>query len=185
MAIDSLPAASQPIARYHVSQRAMHWVMALMIILAIAIGLYCSYLGRGSAERQFLMDIHKSLGMTVLALMVIRIPLRGAYGQPASSVEAPWSEKAASITVHTALYALMLVMPLSGYATSSLEGRTVPWFGLFNWPNLLHDDPSLGRAIGAIHEYSGYALIGLLAMHLAAVVWHRFVRRDEVLSRML
>ncbi len=159
--------------------------MATVILVALAIGLYCSYLEHGSAQRQFLMDIHKSLGMTALALLVIRIPIRAAKAEPEWRHQPPLHERLASKIVHLALYALMILMPISGYITSASEGRAVPWFGLFNWPNLLVEDRPLGKMVGVVHHYGGYTFFALLFLHLGAVVWHRVVRRDEVLSRMI
>lgn len=166
-------------------QRILHWTMALVIFCALGLGLYCSYLGRGSPERQFLMDLHKSLGMTALALIAIRIPVRAAAEEPGWRSRPPLHERIASRVVHVALYSLMILMPASGYVTSSSEGRSVPWFGLFNWPSLMSENRSFGRTIGAVHHYGAYAFFTLLSIHLAAVLWHRTIRRDEVLSRML
>jgi cytochrome b561 len=131
------------------------------------------------------MDIHKSLGMTAMALLIIRIPICAAAAEPDWQQMPPLHERLASKIVHFALYALMMLMPISGYITSSSEGRTVPWFGLFNWPNLLVENRPLGRMVGIVHHFGGYTFFGLLFLHLGAVVWHRIVRRDEVLARML
>lgn len=171
--------------RYPNTQRFLHWTMALVIFGALGLGLYCSYLGRGSPERQFLMDIHKSLGMTALALLLVRIPIRAGIPEPEWQKSPAFHERIASRVVHLALYLLMMLMPISGYVTSSTEGRKVPWFGVFNWPNLLLENRPLGRVIGMVHHYGAYTFFGLLFLHLGAVVWHRVLRHDEVLSRML
>lgn len=171
--------------RYHRAQRVIHWLMAMVIVAALAIGLYCSYLVPGSAERQFLLDIHKSLGMTALVLIVLRIPLRAILGEPPRAIAPPRHERLASHIVHGTLYLLMVTMPLSGYATSASEGRSLPWFGLFNWPNLLPENRDLGRLLATVHHYGAYAFFAALSLHLAAVVWHHIVKRDEVLSRMI
>ncbi len=182
---DLSPAATSTAYRYGTMQRSLHWTMATIILIALAIGLYCSYLGHGSAQRQFLMDIHKSLGMTALALLIIRIPIRAATSEPDWRHKPPLHERLASKIVHLALYALMMLMPISGYVTSSSEGRKVPWFGLFTLPNLLMENRPFGRMVGVIHHYGGYTFFALLFLHLGAVVWHRLIRQDEVLSRML
>nr|WP_281407289.1 cytochrome b [Neorhizobium alkalisoli] len=171
--------------RHHAVQRGLHWTMAAIIFAALGLGLYCSYLGHGSPQRQFLMDIHKSLGMTALGLIAIRIPIRASSREPDWRSLPPLRERIASKAVHVALYLLMIVMPVSGYVTSSAEGRTVPWFGMFKWPVLLGDDRPLGRAVGIIHHYGAYTFYALLFLHLAAVIWHRMIKKDEVLSRML
>ena len=77
-----------------------------------------------------------------------------------------------------------VIMPVSGYVYSCAGGYGLPWFGLFTWPRLLARDEALSHAGYLIHHYVGWALWALLAVHVAAVVWHR-LRRDEVLGRML
>jgi cytochrome b561 len=179
------PRKASPVSRYTPVQRALHWVMAVIIFVALAIGLYCSYLGHGSAQRQFLMDIHKSLGMTALALVIFRIPTLAAAREPKWRMSPPLYQRILSKVVHLSLYVLMILMPVSGYVTSSSEGRTVPWFGLFTWPDLLSENRPLGRAVGLVHHYGAYTFFALLFLHVGAAAWHKFVVHDEVLSRML
>ncbi|MBY3002060.1 cytochrome b [Rhizobium leguminosarum] len=174
-----------PTSRYHAALRAMHWVTAGVILAAIALGLYCANLGRGSAERQFLMDIHKSLGMTALVLIVVRIPLRAFLGHPAWRRAPPRIEQLAAHIGHSALYLLMVLMPLSGYVTSASEGRSIRWFWLFSWPNVMAENRPLGRALGTVHQYGAYIFVALLSLHLTAVLWHCFIRHDDTLERML
>lgn len=170
--------------RYSRMQRALHWIMAVVIVLALAIGLYCAYLDH-TPEREFLMTIHKSLGMTALALLVLRIPVRAYRGEPYWQKEPHRHVRIAARVGHGLLYALMLLMPVAGYITSGAEGRDIPWFGLFNWPNLMDHDRNFGRLVGTIHEYGAYLFFIVLGLHLAAVVWHRLVKKDETLSRMV
>ena len=79
----------------------------------------------------------------------------------------------------------MLLMPVSSYITSSAEGSTVQWFGIFHWPNVLTENKPFGRSVGVIHHYGAYAFYTLLVLHLGAAVWHRQVKKDEILARML
>ncbi|WP_348641771.1 cytochrome b/b6 domain-containing protein [Rhizobium sp. P44RR-XXIV] len=83
------------------------------------------------------------------------------------------------------LYALMILMPLAGYTTSAAGGRDLPWFGLFEWPNLLPLDRPLARAAAEVHEYGAYCLYAVVSLHILAALWHHFFRKDEVLRRML
>ncbi|WP_230987422.1 cytochrome b [Allorhizobium terrae] len=175
---------AQTAYRYRRSQRIMHWTMALIIICALGLGLYCSYLTRGSPERQFLLEIHKSLGMTAMVLIVLRIPLRAVYGEPKWQATPSTPVRIGAHAAHMVLYALMVLMPLSGYITSASAGRSLPWFWLFQWPNLMPADRALGRLASTIHEYGAYAFFAILGLHLAAVAWHRLIKKDEVLSRM-
>lgn len=171
--------------RYDRLQRSLHWLMALIIFTAIGIGLYCSWLVPGTPERQALLEIHKSLGLTALTLVVVRVLWRLAVGAPAYVKPLGRLTHLAAGAGHLALYALMLLMPLSGYVFSAAGGRSLPWFGLFQWPNLLPKDPALAELGRFVHGWGATAIYVVLSLHLAAVLWHRFVLKDEVLARML
>lgn len=170
--------------RYRPIQRFLHWAMAAVIVAALCLGLYCSYLPHGSVQREFLLEIHKSLGMTALCLIVLRIPIRVINGEP------DWRKPLAPLVRisahagHGVLYILMILMPVTGYMTSGSEGRSIPWFGLFSWPNFMARDQGFGRTIATIHHFGGYAFFAVLGLHLAAVAWHWLVEHDDVLSRM-
>ncbi|MBV8471891.1 MAG: cytochrome b, partial [Hyphomicrobiales bacterium] len=85
---------------------------------------------------------------------------------------------------HFALYVLMVALPVAGYVGSSAGGHEIPWFGVFNFPSLAPQNPAIAHSAGAAHFWLAWTLIVVLGLHLAAVCWHTFVRRDEVLSRM-
>lgn len=171
--------------RYRPSQRILHWLMAIVIISALVIGLYCSYLTPGVPLRRALLDVHKSLGMTALVLIAIRLPLRLSLGEPAYRRPLDVFNHYAARGAHILLYALMLLMPLAGYTTSAAGGHDLPWFGLFQWPNLLPLDKGLERTAAEIHEYGAYCLYAVVSPHILAALWHHFFRKDEVLQRML
>ena len=171
--------------RFSPAQRLIHWLMAAVIIAALGLGLYCSYLQPGTPLRQFLMDIHKSLGMTALVLLVIRLPLRLSLGEPAFRKPLGRLLSLASHAGHFALYGLMILMPFSGYTTSAAGGHDLPWFGLFHWPNVVPASKALDHLAGAVHKLGAYAFFAVLGIHIAAALWHHFVRKDEVLGRMM
>jgi cytochrome b561 len=176
--------AETPASRYRPSQRLLHWLMAIVIVSALAIGLYCSYLTPGVPLRRALLDVHKSLGMTALFLIAIRLPLRLSLGEPAYQRPLGVFNHLAARGAHILLYALMILMPLAGYTTSAAGGHDLPWFGLFQWPNLLPLDKGLERTAAEIHEYGAYCLYAVVSLHILAALWHHFVRKDEVLKRM-
>lgn len=185
MSATTAPAQDAPTNRYRPSQRILHWLMAIVIISALIIGLYCSYLVPGTPLRRVLLDIHKSLGMTALILIAIRLPLRLSLGEPTYERPLDVFNHLAARGAHLLLYALMILMPLAGYTTSAAGGHDLPWFGVFEWPNLLPLDKSLERTAAAIHEYGAYCLYTVVSLHILAALWHHFFRKDEVLRRML
>ncbi|WP_292857601.1 cytochrome b [Mesorhizobium sp.] len=178
-------ASDMPSSRYRPSQRVLHWLMAIVIISALAIGLYCSYLEPGTPLRRALLDVHKSLGMTALVLIAIRLPLRLSLGEPANRQPFGALVHYAARCTHMLLYVLMILMPLAGYVTSAAGGHDLPWFGLFQWPDLLPLDKPLEKVAARIHEYGAYCLYAILSLHVLAALWHHFFRRDGVLARML
>ncbi len=165
-------------------QRAFHWLIAALIFVALALGLWAYYVvGEGPAFGQILF-IHKSIGMTVLVLAVLRILYRLSVGAPPYAAPLGWLVHKAARAGHFALYLLMVALPIAGYVGSSAGGHDVSWFGLFSFPSLAPHDRGIAHIAGGAHFWFAWALIVVLALHLAAVCWHTFIRRDEVLSRM-
>jgi cytochrome b561 len=158
--------------------------MAIVIISALIIGLYCSTLTPGAPLRRALLDIHKSLGMTALFLIAIRLPLRLSLGEPAYREPLDILNHYIARGAHILLYALMILMPIAGYTTSAAGGHDLPWFGFFQWPNLLPLDKGIEKVFAEIHAYGGYCLLAIVSLHILAALWHRFSRKDEVMSRM-
>jgi len=169
---------------YDITQRTLHWTMAAIILLAVVIGFTCSFMQPGTPVRQFLLEIHKSLGMTALFLLVVRFPYRLLKGAPGYRENLSPIVHFAAGFVHWGLYAIMLYMPLSGYLTSAAGGRSLPWFGLFQWPKLVATDQALAREAEGFHVWGAYVIYALLGLHIAAVIWHTSVKRDGILSRM-
>jgi cytochrome b561 len=179
-------------ARYNTVAMLLHWLMAFTIIGLIIVGFVMGDLPRGDPLKFQLYQLHKSTGLTILALAVIRILWRLAHRPPAlpASMQ-PWERFAASAT-HLAFYVLMLAVPLTGWAIASTSSSGVPtmWFGLFEVPAL----PGLpdGDNIEEIHEAAEDAhdllaklTIALLLLHVGAALKHHFWNRDGVLKRML
>ena len=113
--------------------------------------------------------------MTVTALSAAPIP------DP--EIE-PW-QKAASATVHTLLYVLLLAMPVVGYVANSAFGAPTPFFGLFSLPPIVGKNEALSENLFMVHRWTGYLVIGLVLVHVGAALYHHFVRSDSVLRRML
>ncbi len=185
-AIPNPPVTAQSAThRYDSVQRGLHWLMAVIILIAVAIGLYCSFQVPGTPVRKALLEIHKSLGMTALVLIVFRIAYRIYAGAPAYSRPLGKVTHIAAGTAHTLLYVIMVGMPLTGYLFSAAGGYSLPWFGVFQWPRLLPNDNALAALGEYLNDWGSYGVYAVLVAHIAAVAWHHFVKRDEVLGRML
>jgi cytochrome b561 len=172
------------IAVYHSGLRALHWLMAALIFTALPLGVWASQLQHGSKTRSEILFFHKSIGVTVLGLVVIRIVWRLVAGAPDYAEPLGRLVSVASRSGHLALYALMIAMPVSGYLTSTASGSPLPWFGLFSLPRLVAKDKSLAEATSWAHFIFAWTLAFVLAAHLVAVIWHAAIKRDTILTRM-
>ena len=139
--------------RYTAGQRALHWSMALIIFVAIALGVYAAMLPSGVSSRSELLYIHKSLGMLALVLVFARLVLRFAKGEPRWRVALPKAIRGAAHAAHGSLYLLMLAMPVSGYVLSAAGGHPVPFFGLFQWPIVVEKAKAMSEAAGVPENF--------------------------------
>jgi cytochrome b561 len=173
-----------PAPHYDRVQRLFHWSMAAIIITALLIGLYCAYQEPGTPVRRYLLEWHKSLGMTALVLIVLRIAYRLSTKAPPYLEPMGRLNHAAASGAHLGLYALMLFMPLTGYWFSASGGYSLPFFWLFQWPRVLPVDKAATHLPEALHLYGAWAIYIVVGLHIAAVLWHQLIKRDSVLSRM-
>ena len=168
---------------YNPWQRGLHWTMAACIFTALALGIVATQLPRGDA-RSSVLFVHKSFGVTIFALLVLRVLFRIVSGAPAYREPLGRMADLGSKAAHLALYALMLVLPISGYVTTSAGGHDVPFFGLFALPSLAPQDRALAEKASQAHFLFAWAIGLIVALHVAAALWHGWVRRDEVMGRM-
>jgi cytochrome b561 len=159
--------AARPIPQsYDGAQRAFHWIMAALILLAIVIGVTVSLLPRGE-PRAALLALHKSLGMTALVLGVLRIGYRSIAGAPPYAEALTPLNRAAAHAAHLALYALMIALPVGGYVNSAAGGKEPTWFGLFVWPAIIPQDKALAHLAGQAHYWLAWSIGAVLAFHVA------------------
>jgi len=162
----------------------LHWAMALLIIGLLALGLYMTDLPSSLRKLQ-LIGWHKSFGLLVLMLVVIRILWRFINVTPGYSTAVPAWQKQAAHGMHFVLYGFMLVMPITGWLMSSAAGVTVSFFGLFTLPNLVPTSPMWQNYFFQIHSTGAFVLIGLICLHVLAALQHHFWEKDDILRRML
>jgi cytochrome b561 len=170
--------------RYDRVHRWLHWTMAALILVMIALGAISSWLPAGHQPRQGLLGLHKSIGFTILVLLTVRLAWRLGTGEPQYRRPLGRFTHLASRAGHITLYGLTLFMPVTGYLYSAAGGYSLPWFGLFQWPRLLPHDDGVAAWGKLLHDRGGWIIAGVVAIHLAAVAWHHWIKRDEVLSRM-
>jgi cytochrome b561 len=131
-----------------------------------------------------LVDIHKPLGILILILALIRLVVRLRYGAPALPIDLPEPMKLAAYLSHYALYALMIAMPLIGWAMlSAAEFPVVLWPGVW-LPRIAPQSASLHTVLWNAHFYLAFLFFALILMHLAAALFHALIRRDGVFDSM-
>jgi len=168
--------------KYGHAAMTLHWVVAVLLSTALVLAWI---LPRKSAPGyEGLLDLHKSVGITVLALVVLRLLWRlGNPVAPASGLTA--LETRLSGITHWALYAIMLLIPLTGYLFASAEGQQLDFFGLVIMASPMATDRSVSRPLEFLHKTGQYAIYGFVGLHILAALYHHFVKRDGVLRRML
>jgi cytochrome b561 len=169
--------------RYGRVARALHWSIAVLLLVTIPIGLYHDALMK---RLDGVMQVHKSIGFTVLALSILRIGWRLTHRPPPLPTGMPNWERAAAKANHALFYTLMLVMPLTGWIFTSAGKYPLSWFWVATIPKLpvQSGDFNVGAA-KAGHQWLGYLFAALALLHIAAALRHHFILKDRVLRRML
>lgn len=162
----------------------LHWSIALLIIGMLTLGLIMVRMPI-SLEKLKFYGWHKEVGILILELVILRIIWRLYNILPELPKEMPIFEKLAARSVHLIFYGFMIAMPLTGWLMSSAAGLTVSFFGLFLLPNLVGPNPALMHNLALVHEWLGYSLIALIALHSAAALKHHFIDKDDILRRMI
>jgi cytochrome b561 len=171
-------------ARYGAVAIAFHWLVAAALFVTFPLGLYMADLPL-SPRKLALVSYHKWIGVTVLALMSLRLAWRLTHRPPPLPLAMPaWQGRAATLA-HWALYGLLLAIPLSGWLYSSAVGVPTVYLGLWQLPDLVGKDKALAEALKLAHKALNFTLLALVVVHVAAALKHHFVDRDGLLARML
>ncbi|MBL4802133.1 MAG: cytochrome b [Emcibacter sp.] len=172
---------------YGVIAKAFHWGMFLILLGLLVLGNYMHGLPADTPEQMGykfgLYDQHKSFGILILVLVVFRLGWRMI--NPSLKMPGNMSkiEIASAHAMHMLLYIIMLAQPLFGWLMSSYGGHPVKFFG-FNLPALAEKDKGMGDFFHEAHEITAFLLIAAFVIHVAAALFHHFVRKDDVLDRM-
>jgi cytochrome b561 len=170
--------------RYDALAQTFHWVIAALIVTQFALAWSADDLPLG-LHKLALLARHKSFGMTVLMLAVLRLAWRLFHAPPRLPEGMSWIERKLAHATHAAFYVLLFAMPLTGWLMSSAKNYSVSWFGFFTWPNLIGKNDAAFTALRNIHGILSWVLLGLAILHVLAALKHQFVGKDDVLLRML
>jgi cytochrome b561 len=180
--------------RYGTVAMALHWLTALGILTLIVLGLAMTRMPPGSLRQFSWYQLHKSVGITVLVLTLLRVAWRLGHRPPPLPPGMAAVERLAARGTHLAFYLLLLGMPLTGWALVSASPFNLPTvlYGVLPLPHLPvlstlapADKAPVANVFASVHDAAAFVLIALLGLHVAAALFHHFVRRDGVLTGML
>lgn len=184
--LGGMESANSSAARYSRGAIVLHWLIAVLIVLNIAAAWVSE--GMSKADRAMVMGNHKAIGITVLALTLLRVVWRLMHRPPPLLESLKAWEAALSRVVHAGFYFLMLAIPLTGWAMSSAfsKGAGVSLFGLVTVPALPvgYDKPTAGL-FAELHTLLAYGMIALITLHVAGALKHQVIDKDGTLRRMV
>jgi cytochrome b561 len=161
----------------------LHWLLAVLILGQIAFGWYLQEIPRGTPPRTIFVNLHKSTGMILGLLILFRSYWRLTHRAPALPGFRPAWERTAAHVSHWALYACMLIMPLSGYIASNFSKYGVNFFNAVKLPPWGPQNPAVYDALNTTHVVTSYFFVALIAVHVLAALRH-LVLRDGIFGRM-
>lgn len=168
--------------RYTQVAIALHWLIGLAVIANIALAMLTEGLPRETHRAA--MGVHKALGITILALTVILILWRLTHKAPPLPTGTPAWQRPVSKVVHFLFYALLILLPLSGWLWMSAADRPVDFFGLFTVPSIAAPDKALADTLHERHELLGLTMLALVTIHILAALKHQFIDRTGLINRM-
>ncbi len=191
-------------SRYTKTAVILHWLIALFLVLMFVLGWFMADLPKEAANqsvfdllnlgiwkvqlaeeispRAFYFNLHKSLGVTIFALILLRVLWRIGHKPPAPLATYKAIERKVATATHHLLYVLMVAIPLSGVIMALYSKYGVKWFGLSLLPGL--DNKGVREVFEELHELVGIALLIVVALHIAAALKHKFIDKDDTLNRM-
>jgi cytochrome b561 len=170
--------------RYGALSIALHWLMLLLIVAVYACIELRELFPKGSDPREALKTWHYMLGLSVFALVWLRLAIHVIGPVPRPQPEPPLWQKLSAKLMHFALYVLMIAAPFAGWLILGAEGEAIPFFGL-HLPALTGENKQLAETAEEIHELIGTVGYFLIGLHAAAALFHHYVLRDDTLKRIL
>ena len=175
---------AEPRNRYSTVSLVLHWGIAALVLAQVC--LITLHEGAPDGAPDPYIGWHKSVGLSILVLTLVRIGWRLMNPALPAPPGTPTWEKVAARTVHILFYVVLIAMPMTGWLASSAGGREIEWFGLFPWPLLpVEGGRETARSLMGLHELAMKGLYVLIALHVLAALKHQFLDRDNVLHRMI
>ena len=175
---------TEDIARYSLFARGIHWLMALLVFAMVPAGIIMIRISGGPLQN-WLFDFHRSVGVLLMALALVRLAYRVTHPPAPLPAEIPLWQRLAAKATHVFIYGFLIINPFVGWVATSAYGAKISVFGLFTMPVIVAKDRALADQLFSIHLVLGILFTAAVLLHVAAALYHGFVRRDGVLQRML
>jgi cytochrome b561 len=171
--------------RYTNTAIVLHWLIAILIVGAFALGLFMTDIPGFSPTKLRYYAWHKWAGVTVLLLAAVRLLWRLKNRPPALPTDMPLWQRRAAHALHNVLYMFIFAVPLSGYFYTLAAGFPVVWFGVVQLPVLIAKNKALADLLEPVHYWLNMAMAAVVVLHVMAALKHHVVDRDDTLRRML
>lgn len=184
------PSRHPELVRYTRVAQALHWVIVLLLVIQFTLAWTMPDVHRGT-KPEGLISLHLSFGLTILLLMAVRLVWRITHKAPPPPTGLPVWQLVSSRVVHSALYLLLIVVPVLGWINASYRGWRIVLFAVLSVPSLVASRVSerptslIGPWTGDVHVWLSYGLIGVASVHILGALYHRFILRDRLLARMI
>jgi cytochrome b561 len=169
---------------YTITARVLHWITAFLILSMIPLGVVIAN-GWGGSAQDALYDLHRSIGMAVIPLVILRLINRWANPPLPLPDDIQAVQRFAAHAMHWSLYALLIVQPLAGWIATSAYRAPVTVFGRFELPPIWPEDRAFSERLFSVHSLIGIVITCLVAVHVGAALYRHFVREDRILTRMI
>ncbi len=175
----------ETISKWSLSSRVLHWLSAFFIFGLFILGVWMRTLDYYNPWYQQAPDLHKSFGILLISIMIVRLVLRFFTPPPPHlDTHKPWEINIAKV-VHWALYLGVILILITGYLIATSENRPIEVFETFNIPVLIQAFDEQEDIAGFIHEWAAYTLMAFVGLHMAGALKHHFIDKDKTLKRML
>ncbi len=163
----------------------LHWIVAVLVLVLIGLGVYMVDIPRGTPERAYFYNLHKSIGLTTGLIVLFRFWWHTRNRPPPFPASMPAWQVTASKISHALLYTCLIMMPIAGFTASQFTKYGVTYFGLFKIPPMASPNKVIYDFFQGVHENTAYLLMVLVVVHILAALQHLLVKKDGIFQRML
>lgn len=182
---DAAADARHPAGRYRLPARILHWSVAGLMLVVWPVGQVIDWVYEIEWAKNLGYAVHENLAVIIWVLVLLRLAYRWMVPPPPLPASMPRVQQAAAHAVHAGLYMFLFLMPVVGFVATNAWGFPLNLFGLVMLPDPIGNNEAAGKVLSWIHEYGAYALLGLIAVHIGAALFHHYVQKDGTLQRML